>query len=119
MEILCRRQCLILGTDFLGHFNYLIDIKNKRLIDNLTSFNRSRKVHEVSELSICTTSPDSFYHRILTEFPGLTHFALIVSVKSHGIEHHIFTEGPPKASIPRRLFPEKLKFDKEEFSFMM
>ncbi|XP_039304381.1 uncharacterized protein K02A2.6-like [Solenopsis invicta] len=64
-------------------------------------------------------SPDSPYHRILAEFPGLTRFAPLSSVKSYGIEHRIITEGSPKFSVPRRLSPEKLKFAKEEFKFMM
>ncbi|XP_039309916.1 uncharacterized protein K02A2.6-like [Solenopsis invicta] len=64
-------------------------------------------------------SPDSPYHRILAEFPELTRFAPLSSVKSYGIEHRIITEGSPKFSVPRRLSPEKLKFATEEFKFMM
>jgi len=109
----------ILGADFLGHFNLLVDVKNKRLIDSVTGLKHFGKIQEVFQVSICTTSPDSPYHRILAEFPGLTRFAPLSSVKSHGIEHHIVTEGPPKFSVPRRLSPEKLKFAKEEFKFMM
>ncbi|XP_039303395.1 uncharacterized protein LOC120357299 [Solenopsis invicta] len=107
------------GADFLGHFNLLVDIKNKRLIDSVTGLKHFGKIQEVLELSICTTSPDSPYHRILAEFPGRTRFAPLSSVKSHGIENRIITEGSPKFSVPRRLSPEKLKFAKEEIKFMM
>jgi len=40
-------------------------------------------------------------------------------MKPHDVEHYILTEGSPKFSTPRRLSPEKLKFTKEEFKFMM
>lgn len=109
----------ILGADFLCHFNLLVDIKNKKLIDNVTGLMNSGKVQEVTHLSIFTTSPDSVYHKILAEFPGLTRFSPISSVKTHGVEHRIFTEGSPKFSTPRRLTPEKLKCAKEEFKSMM
>jgi len=120
MEILrCGHTTSILGADFLCHFNLLVDIKNKRLIDNITGLGYSGRIREVSQLSIFITSPNSPFHRILTDFPGLTRLTKLSSMKSHGVEHHILTEGSPKFSTPRRLSPEKLKFAKEKFKFMM
>lgn len=57
--------------------------------------------------------------RIDTEFPKLTHFAPISNEKIHQVEHFIVTEGPPIASTPRRLSPEKLKFARDEFNSMI
>lgn len=59
------------------------------------------------------------FNKILAEFPELTRFAPISTVKIHQIEHHIVTKGPPIASSPRRLSPEKLKCAKDEFLFMI
>ncbi|KMQ93212.1 integrase core domain protein [Lasius niger] len=39
--------------------------------------------------------------------------------KIHHVEHHIVTKGPPIASTPRRLSPEKLKFARDEFKSMV
>ncbi|XP_070170800.1 uncharacterized protein [Polyergus mexicanus] len=96
-----------------------IDIKNKKLLDSVTGLSFKGKLSKVNHLSICTTFPDSPFHKILAEFPELTHFAPISTNKIHQIEHHIITKGPPIASTPRRLSPEKLKFARDEFNFMV
>lgn len=115
----CWHPKPILGVDFLAHFNLLVDIKNKRLIDYITGLKKPGKIQDVNQLSICTTSPDSMYHRILTDFPQLTRFTPYNAIGAHGIKHRILTEGSPKFSTPRRLSPEKLRFAKEEFKFMV
>ncbi|XP_070171491.1 uncharacterized protein, partial [Polyergus mexicanus] len=107
------------GTKFLSHFGILVDIKNKKLLDSVTSLSFKGKLSKVNHLSICTTFPDSPFHKILAEFPELTHFAPISTNKIHQIEHHIITKGPPIASTPRRLSPEKLKFTRDEFNLMV
>lgn len=56
--------------------------------------------------------------KLLADFPDLTKFAPISTIKNHGVEHHILT-GQPIFSAPRKLSPEKLKFAKAEFVFMM
>ncbi|XP_070169423.1 uncharacterized protein [Polyergus mexicanus] len=99
--------------------NTYVDIKNKKLLDSVTGLSFKGKLSKVNHLSICTTFPDSPFHKILAEFPELTHFAPISTNKIHQIEHHIITKGPPIASTPRRLSPEKLKFARDEFNFMV
>ncbi|XP_018404611.1 PREDICTED: uncharacterized protein LOC108781192, partial [Cyphomyrmex costatus] len=104
---------------FLSHFGLLIDMKNKRLIDNVTGLSHFGRISAVNHFTICTTLPNSTYQKLLAEFPSLTNFAPISTIKNHGVEHHILIEGQPIYSTPRRLSPEKLKFAKAEFISMI
>jgi len=101
------------------HFALLIDLKNKRLIDNVTGLTRFGRISVVNHFIVCTTSPNSPYQKLLTEFPNLTRFAPISTVKSYCVEHHILTEGQPIFCSPRRLSPKKLKFAKAEFIYLV
>ncbi|KYM98352.1 hypothetical protein ALC62_10938 [Cyphomyrmex costatus] len=85
----------ILGADFLSHFGLLIDMKHKRLIDNVTGLTRFGRISAVNHFTICTTLSNSTYQKLLAEFPNLTRFTPISTVKNHGVEHHILTEGQP------------------------
>ncbi|KAG5327808.1 MOS1T transposase, partial [Pseudoatta argentina] len=98
----------ILGADFLSHFGLLIDVKNKRLINNITGLSHYGRISVVNYFTICTTSPNSIYQRLLTKFPKLIRFMAVSIIKNH-----------PIFSSPRRLSPEKLKFAKAEFMFLM
>ncbi|KMQ86124.1 gag-pol polyprotein, partial [Lasius niger] len=108
----------ILGADFLSHYIILVDIKNKRLLNSVTGLSFKGKLSKVNHLTVCTTFPDSPFHKILAEFPELTRFTPISATKIHQVEHRIVTKGPI-ASTPRRLSPEKLKFARNEFNFMV
>lgn len=109
----------ILGADFLSHYGLLVDMKRKRLLDTITGLTHKGRLSKINHLTVCTTSPDSPFHKILTEFPELTRFAPISNDKIHQVEHFIVTKGPPIASTPRRLSPEKLKFARDEFNSMI
>ncbi|XP_029675867.1 uncharacterized protein LOC115243212 [Formica exsecta] len=109
----------ILGADFLSHYVLLVDMKRRQLIDTITSLTYKEKLSRINHLTVCTTSPDLPFHKILAEFPELTRFAPISNNKIHQVEHHIIVKGSPAASTPRRLSPEKLKFPRDEFNTMM
>ena len=109
----------ILGADFLSHYGLLVDMKRKRLIDTVTGLTHKGRLSKINHLTVCTTSQDSPFHKILVEFPELTRFAPISNNKIHQVEHYIVTKGPPVAPTPRRLSPEKLKFAREEFNSMI
>lgn len=112
----------IIGVDFLAHFNLVVDVRNKRLIDNITSLNVSatsaNRYSSISSVKISTG--DSVYHEILKDFPDLIRPAGSPRNTKHNTVHHIrTTPGPPVASIPRRLAPDKLKIAKQEFHIML
>lgn len=112
----------IIGVDFLSHFNLVVDIRNKRLLDNLTTLNVScvsaDKCSGISSVKV--SSGNSRYHTILAEFPELTRPAGTPRVVLHKTVHHInTTPGPPVASRPRRLAPDKFRIAKQEFDVMI
>lgn len=111
----------IIGADFLSFYGLLVDIKNKRLVDSVTSLCISGCSANVANViivkTIVGTSP---YHELLHRFPEITRPAGVTRDIKHNVTHHIeTTQGPPVFSRPRRLPPDKLKTAKNEFEHML
>ncbi|GBN94167.1 Transposon Ty3-G Gag-Pol polyprotein [Araneus ventricosus] len=97
----------------------MVDVKNRRAIDNLTHLNSCGVKAPGHSLGLTLISNQSPYHSILSKFPELlTPVSGNISA-SHKVEHCIETRGPPVFSKARRLSPEKLKFLREEFQTLM
>lgn len=109
----------ILGADFLERFGLLVDVKNRLLIDNLTSLSTKGLQCPGGSSGITPISGDSPYHAILAEFPKLIGNVLNVGAKMHTVRHCIETTGPPVFAKARRLSPEKLVAVKEEFRILL
>lgn len=107
----------ILGADFLKHYALLVDIRNRRLIDNVTQLKINDTVSQVTSRSINTIVPKSKYHELLAKFPDLTKPSQVPINDTRTIEHHIITQGQPPA-FPR-LTSEKLKAARAEFAYML
>ena len=111
----------ILGADFLGHFNLLVDVTHRCLVDNLTQL----QVHGImtQELSpspsVPLPDPPDAFTALLAEFPSLLRPPPPDEPVKHSVTHHIPTTGPPVASRPRRLPPERLKSACQEFDRML
>lgn len=67
-------------------------------------------------LSSMLSVADEFL-RLLSEFAG-PHSAFSSSTVKHGVEHYIFTTGPPVHAQARHLDPDKLMIAKAEFENM-
>ena len=114
----------ILGADFLNHFNLLVDLKHKQLIDPSTRLqvqgntaNHSQTQHPVWNIS---TTNNNAYNSILTNFPSLIRLPTFTNTPvSHDVAHRIATTGQPVHAKPRRLPPERLKIAKQEFDHML
>ncbi|GFW83535.1 transposon Tf2-9 polyprotein [Trichonephila clavipes] len=109
----------IIGADFLKHFNLLIDLKKKRLVDVETSLFTSCVFSNIVQLSILTVDANISFKNILSEYPDLTNPSLISKSASHGTVHHIITTGPPVSARPRRLHPKLYDAVKVEFEFLL
>ncbi|XP_050353661.1 uncharacterized protein K02A2.6-like [Nymphalis io] len=112
----------IIGVDFLSYYNLLVDCRNQRLVDGVTTLAvalpKQRSTETIS--SVRTTLEDTSYHRLLREFPEITRPAGKPHITKHSTVHHIrTTDGPPVSSRPRRLDPERLKIAKQEFDEML
>lgn len=113
----------IIGIDFLAYYALLVDCRNRRLTDSLTSISVAAKAAPNSEnVSSVRTLADgeSKYLHLLREFPELTRPSGSQRVIQHGTLHHIrTTPGPPVHCTPRRLAPDKLKIAQAEFEAML
>ncbi|GFV86256.1 retrotransposable element Tf2 155 kDa protein type 1 [Trichonephila clavipes] len=109
----------IIGADFLKHFNLLIDLKKKRLVDVETSLFTSCVFSNIVQPSILTVDANISFKNILSEYPDLSNPTLISKSASHGTVHHIITTGPPVTARPRRLHPKLYDAVKVEFEFLL
>jgi cleavage and polyadenylation specificity factor subunit 1 len=113
-------QLPIIGVDLLSHYGLLVDCRNNRLLDGVTSLSTPGLIAPPSVPSVKTiaegTPPDS----LLKEFPELTTPTGIHREVRHNTMHHIrTTPGPPVACCPRRLAPDRLAVAKAEFDAML
>ncbi|GFY13471.1 retrovirus-related Pol polyprotein from transposon 297 [Trichonephila clavipes] len=109
----------IIGADFLKHFNLLIDLKKKRLVDVETSLFTSCVFSNIVQPSILTVDANISFKNILSEYPDLSNPSLISKSASHGTVHHIITTGPPVTARSRRLHPKLYDAVKVEFEFLL
>ena len=109
----------LLGADFLGANNLLVDLRNRRLVDAETfaSISCGYVTGDVPHLAaLCTV--DNPYAKILADFPGIITPTFSQTTTKHNVEHFIPTTGPPVHSHASRLLPDKLALAKEKFRTM-
>lgn len=110
----------IIGVDFLNFYSLIVDCRNKRLVDNLTTVSAVAELVNCNVHSVKVLTGVTRYHKILDEFPEITRPAGAHRNTPHNTVHHIrTTPGPPVFSNPRRLAPDKLKIAKQEFQSML
>lgn len=110
----------IIGVDFLDHFDLMVDIRNRRLVDRKTTLTVRGKPADVEGPSVKTVVGASAYHQLLAQIPELTRPSGTPMKTTHQTVHYIkTTPGPPVSSKPRRLAPDRLRAAKEEFETMM
>lgn len=113
----------IIGVDFISFYNLLVDCRNHRLLDSVTSLSvdappSHAQAHELTSIKVLTG--DSPYHELLKRFPEITRPAGSNRIITHNTKHHIrTTPGPPASSRPRRLAPDRLQIAKKEFEEML
>jgi hypothetical protein len=107
-----------ISADFLSHYGLLIDLKNHRRIDTLTSLKTDGEVYHASEFGISTLNKTLQYGD-LSQFMDV-----ITSLPSNGkcgtsVLNHIVTTGPTVAERSSRLTGEELISAKAEFYCML
>lgn len=110
----------IIGADFLHHFALSVDLKNRQLVDNRTSLivSCSAKNSKITGVR-AIVSGDVKYLDLLRKYPNIIRPTPTLEEPTHGVVHHIVTNGPPVHCKPRRLAPDKFKIAKEEFDRML
>ena len=112
----------ILGADFLGNYELLVDVSRRRLIDQLTSLSIpacKSKLSPEYPMNLSVVMPhDKKYSDLLAEFPDLFKPNFHAKAK-HNVSHKIETTGQPVFCRPRRLNPERHQAAKREFDHML
>ena len=87
----------ILGSGFLHHYNLLVDMRGRRLIDTNTELSVPDLKSTVSSLCpvFFIAASDDPFQALLSSFLELTNQNFVVSKPTHSIKHHIETTGPP------------------------
>jgi len=113
-------QVPITGVDLLSHYGLLVDCRNNRLLDWLTSLSTPGFNAPPSVPSVKVIAGGTPLDSLLEEFPELTKPTGIHHKVRHNTMHHIrTTPGPPVACRPRRLAPDRLAVAKAEFDAML
>jgi hypothetical protein len=109
----------IIGVDFLSHSGLLVDCRNNRLLDGITS-SAPANAASAHIPSVKTISDGTPVDSLLAEFPDLIRPAGVQLEVRHNSVHHIrTTPGPPVTCRPRRLAPDRLAVAKAEFDAML
>lgn len=111
----------IIGADFLAHYDLMVDLRNKRLIDKVTLLSAKGRInnHHIPQVKI-VTKIDTPYHEILLQHPDVIRPNGLGITPKHGTKHHIITTaGPPVNAKPRRLAPDRFLAAKKEFYTMV
>ena len=85
--------CPILGSDFLPHFNLLVDMRKQWLIDANTELSVTGFKGNASPTTRYFSLPPLTTHT--RPYPELTNLNFVVSKPTHSTTHHIETTGVP------------------------
>ncbi|XP_037930759.1 uncharacterized protein LOC119667426 [Teleopsis dalmanni] len=111
----------ILGADFLGYHNLVVDLRNRKLHDGITNLSVNCVLtavnHPISGLSAINN--DDEFHTLLKEFPVIINDSPVSLVSTRDVFHHIVTNGPPVFSKFRRLSPDMMKAAKAEIQSLL
>ena len=108
----------ILGADFLRRHNLLVDLRGQRLIDAKTFDSYACGAEASTSISPVLASDNEYSALLHNEFKELLTPTFSDAQPSHGIVHHIPTQGRPVHSKARRLPADKLQIAKKEFMEM-
>ena len=111
----------IIGADFLGHFNLVVDVAKQQLRDasTLLCTTSSTSAFTDSSVDLLTSTDSSSFSALLAKFPQLVRPTNAETLVKHDVTHRIVTEGHPVHAKPRRLAPDLLNIAKSEFQHML
>jgi len=109
-------QLQIIGVDLLANFNLLVDCRNNKILDGVTSLLTPAQTASTRFPSVKTIGNSTPADDLFAEFPDLTCPSGCPRDVRHNTIHHIkTTPGPPVSCRPRRLAPDRLATAKAEF----
>lgn len=110
----------IIGADILAHYGLMVDLRNARLIDQLTNLAAPERCIRCDALSVKAVTRTTSYHRLLEKYLDVKRPEEGSKEPIHATRHYIeTTPRPPVVCRPRRLNPAMLTVVKKEFSKML
>jgi cleavage and polyadenylation specificity factor subunit 1 len=110
----------LIGVDFLSHFGLLVDCRNNRLLDGVTSLSAPAQAASSQIPSVKNITGGIPNDSLLAEFQDLIHPAGVQGEVHHSTVHHIgMIPGSSVTCRPRRLAPERLAIAKAEFDAIL
>ncbi|XP_066602846.1 uncharacterized protein [Prorops nasuta] len=117
--IIAEVPTAIIGADFITHYNVIIDLKNKRLIDGTTKLTSRGEILKTSHHSVSTVYSDSPYSDLLKKYIGITRISPEVQIRETNFAHRIITNCQPVSQKFRRLFGEKAMAARREIQQLL
>lgn len=106
----------IIGADFLAHYGLLVDLRNSRLVDQVTNMTAPGRCVQCNAPSVKIIAGEMPFHGLLARYPEITRPEGRPREPKHRTRHFIeTTPGPPVVCRPRRLAPDRLAAAKIEF----
>ena len=113
-------QIPTIGVDLLSHCGLLVDGRNNRLLDGVTSLSTPGLIAPPSVPSVKVIAGGTPLDILLEEFPELTKPAEIHREVQHNTAHHIHTTpGPLVACRPHLVASDRLAVAKARFDVML
>lgn len=109
----------IIGADFLTHFNLLVDLRGRTLIDRLTLIKTQGKITMDPTPTITAYKSDGAFHQLIQSYADIMEDQPTSTAMAQNISHHIETKGAPVFARARKLPPAKLQQAKNEFDRMI
>ena len=86
----------IIGVDLLSHFRLLVDCRDNRILDGVTTLSPPASTADALIPSVKTISNNKPVDNLITEFPDLPRPAGIQSEIRHNTVHHVRTVPGPR-----------------------
>lgn len=109
----------IIEADFLDHFGFAVNIRNRALIDATTTLSVQGIASAVSISPIRPFVAASPYEIILAEFTVITRPCNMDLPVKYGVLHDIITTGAPASARPRPLASDRLKITRSGFEHIL
>lgn len=105
----------IIEADLLSAYGLSVDLRNQKLVDNLTECKSPGCTRKVDFSSVSVVDKTCSFSKIWLEFPEIIVLKKSPDIASNGVMHHITTSGTPVAERARRLALDKLTVAKAHF----
>ncbi|GBP69251.1 hypothetical protein EVAR_56795_1 [Eumeta japonica] len=99
----------ILGAEFLSHFKLLVDLSNRRIVDQVKKLKTIAGIVKTAQPSASTLDKNIPCLDLLSEFPNIIKPISFKGTPSRSVVHHIETTGPPVSAKARPLQPDRYR----------